>query len=68
MGLEGIYQGEDINELKGIYKILFESGKPLVDNARELLEKYKSKRVKILLEFIISSKRGIPFIRKNING
>jgi UDP-N-acetylglucosamine acyltransferase len=68
VGLRRHISREDINELKGIYKILFESGKPLVDNARELLEKYKSKRVKILLEFIISSKRGIPFIRKNING
>jgi UDP-N-acetylglucosamine acyltransferase len=68
VGLRRHIDREDIDKLKIVYKKLFESGKPLVDNARELLKDCKSERVKKLLEFIISSKRGIPFIRKNING
>jgi len=68
VGLRRHISREDIDRLKVVYKRLFESGKPLLDNARELLSECKSERVKKLLEFIISSKRGIPFIRKNING
>jgi len=68
VGLRRHIKREEIDELKSIYKELFESGKPLVENARELLKENKSKKVRKLLEFIISSKRGIPFIRKSIDG
>jgi len=68
VGLRRHISREEIDELKTIYKRLFESGKPLVENARELLKEKTSDRVKKLLEFIVSSKRGIPFIRKSIDG
>ena len=59
---------EEINALKSIYKILFESGEALQEKAQSLLENENSESIKNLLEFITTSKRGIPFIRKNING
>ncbi len=68
VGLRRHINREEIDELKVIYKRLFESGRPLHDSAREILEESISERGKKLLEFIIYSKRGIPFIRKNIDG
>ncbi len=55
---------EDINEIKKGYKELFESGKPLQDTAKELLENSDNIYVKQLAKFIIETKRGIPFTRK----
>ena len=67
-GLRRNIDREDINKLKIIYKKLFESGEPLQDTAKKLLENEKSKIIKKLLEFVSKSKRGIPYTRKNING
>jgi UDP-N-acetylglucosamine acyltransferase len=55
---------EDINEIKKAYKELFESGQPLQDTAKTILENTTNSYVKSLVEFIINTKRGIPFIRK----
>lgn len=57
---------DEINALKSAYKELFEVGKPLQDVAKELFESTQSRYVKELCEFIINTKRGIPFERKNI--
>jgi UDP-N-acetylglucosamine acyltransferase len=59
---------DDINRLKVVYRDLFESGKPLQESTKRLLEEKNSEIVKKLLEFVTKSKRGIPFVRKNING
>ena len=67
-GLRRYMNREEINALKSIYKILFESGEALQEKAQSLLENENSESIKNLLEFITTSKRGIPFIRKNING
>jgi len=68
-GLRRHLQRDEINELKTVYKALFESGSPLQETAQALLEKETmTPSVKNLLTFITQSKRGIPFIRKNING
>lgn len=72
-GLRRKISRDEINELKVIYIKLFESGKPLQETAEKLLneeekKEIKSQNIKNLLEFITQSKRGIPFIRKNING
>ena len=66
-GLRRHIQREEINALKVAYKELFESGQPLQDTAKKIFNKTSSKSVKNLVEFIMNSKRGIPFIRK-ING
>jgi UDP-N-acetylglucosamine acyltransferase len=72
-GLRRRISRDEINELKIVYKSLFESGQPLQKTAEkllneELLKDDSSKNIKNLLEFITKSKRGIPFIRKDING
>ena len=54
---------EDINAIKRAYKELFESGKPLRESASKLLDS-KNKYVKHLAEFVLNSKRGIPYDRK----
>ncbi len=68
IGLRRHVNREDINRLKMTYRELFESGSPLQETAHRLLQKENSKIVKKLLEFVTTSKRGIPFTRKNING
>jgi UDP-N-acetylglucosamine acyltransferase len=54
----------DIDKIKRAYKELFESGKPLQDIAKELLENSENRYVKHLCEFVLNSKRGIPYVRK----
>jgi len=54
----------DIDEIKKAYKKLFESGNPLNDSAKELIENSTNEYVIKLAEFIINTKRGIPFTRK----
>lgn len=65
-GLRRNLPREEIDEIKSAYKELFESGKPLKDTANELLESSKSHNIHSLCNFIIKTKRGIPFERKNI--
>ena len=67
-GLRRGLQRDEINALKVAYRELFESGKALQESAEELLKNSSSESVKKLVEFIMHSKRGIPFIRKNNNG
>ena len=62
-GLRRHISREDIDELKNAYRELFEQGKPLQDIARQLLESTTSEMVKNLSNFVINSKRGIPFER-----
>jgi len=52
-----------IDELKRAYKELFESGKPIKEVANELI-KSENPYVRHLAEFVINSKRGIPYDRK----
>ena len=52
-----------IDDIKRAYKELFESGKPLKETAGILL-KSKNRYVRHLAEFVLNSKRGIPYDRK----
>ena len=54
----------DIDAIKHAYRELFESGKPLQDVARDLFENSENKHVKELANFVLNTKRGIPFNRK----
>ncbi len=65
-GLRRHLAREDINELKSAYRDLFESGKPLKDTASEILENTKNHYVNDLCDFVLKTKRGIPFERKNL--
>ena len=55
---------EDISEIKKAYKHLFESGNALQESAKELIDNSKNKNVKNLAQFVLDTKRGIPFTRK----
>ncbi|RUM68049.1 MAG: acyl-[acyl-carrier-protein]--UDP-N-acetylglucosamine O-acyltransferase [Sulfurovum sp.] len=67
-GLRRHLNRDDINELKVAYRELFENGQALQETAETLLKNSESEIIKNLLTFITKSKRGIPYIRKNING
>jgi UDP-N-acetylglucosamine acyltransferase len=54
----------DIDEVKRAYKELFESGKPLKESAKNLLENSNNQYVIKLAEFVMNSKRGIAYDRK----
>ncbi len=54
----------DIDEVKKAYKAIFESGNPIADVAKELLDNNSNKYVQELASFVIETKRGIPFNRK----
>jgi UDP-N-acetylglucosamine acyltransferase len=66
-GLRRNLKREDIDILKSAYRDLFESGKPLKDNANLLLENTENHYVEELCKFVLTTKRGIPFERKNKN-
>ncbi len=65
-GLRRKVEREEINALKAAYRELFEQGQPLQEVAQRLFEESDSEYVKQLCKFIKTSKRGIPFIRKEL--
>jgi len=67
-GLRRQIERDEINALKVAYKELFERGEALQASAERLLDSTESDNVKKLVKFIMESKRGIPFKRKNDNG
>ncbi len=54
----------DIDEIKKAYKKLFESGDPLNESAKEILKTTQNEYAKKLAQFVLDTKRGIPFTRK----
>ncbi len=65
-GLRRHLKRDEIDELKSAYRELFESGKPLKDVAAELVENTHNHHVHNMCNFILKTKRGIPYERKNI--
>ncbi|MBD3840434.1 MAG: acyl-ACP--UDP-N-acetylglucosamine O-acyltransferase [Campylobacterales bacterium] len=57
----------DIDEIKKAYKKLFESNQPLAQSAQEILENSDNSYAKHLANFVLNTKRGIPFTRKQGN-
>ncbi len=51
---------EAVNALKGAYKELFLSGKPLQEVAKKLLQN-DNEHIKKLARFVLETKRGIPY-------
>jgi UDP-N-acetylglucosamine acyltransferase len=64
-GLRRNVDRNDIDELKSAYRDLFESGQALKDTAAELVESSDNMHVIKLCNFILKTKRGIPFERKS---
>ncbi|VAY87425.1 Acyl-[acyl-carrier-protein]--UDP-N-acetylglucosamine O-acyltransferase [hydrothermal vent metagenome] len=54
----------DIDAIKKAYKDIFDSGLPIVDISHEILKKSDNIYARQLASFVITSKRGIPFTRK----
>lgn len=65
-GLRRHLERGDIDALKSAYRDLFESGQPLKDAAADLVETSKNHYVHTLCNFILKTKRGIPFERKTL--
>jgi len=65
-GLRRNMKRSEIDEIKTAYRELFEAGKPLKDVAIELVENTQNHYVHNLCNFILKTKRGIPYERKNI--
>jgi UDP-N-acetylglucosamine acyltransferase len=63
-GLRRHFERSDIDAIKKAYKAIFDSGKPISDTAKEILEDNDNKFVKQLANFVLNTKRGIPFARK----
>lgn len=62
-GLRRHVERADIDALRSAYRELFESGKPLQEQASTLLQEATSELVKNLCTFIVNTKRGIPYER-----
>lgn len=56
---------EDINQLKKAFNDLFRSPAPLKQSAEEILKSSENEKVKKMCEFILNTKRGIPYERAN---
>lgn len=65
-GLRRHLERSDIDAIKSAYRTLFNSGQALKDSATAILEETQNNYVKQLCEFVLETKRGIPFERKNI--
>ena len=63
-GLRRNLNRSEIDEIKSAYRELFETGKPLKDTAAELVENTNNHHVHDLCNFILKTKRGIPYERK----
>jgi len=63
-GLRRRFEREDINAIKKAYKDIFESGLPIQEVANELIKTEDNSYVLELANFVINTKRGIPFLRK----
>ena len=63
-GLRRKLSRDDINALKLAYRELFESNQPLKDTASRILEETSNHFVNDLCDFVLKTKRGIPFERK----
>jgi UDP-N-acetylglucosamine acyltransferase len=64
-GLRRKLERPEIDALKSAYRLLFESGKPLREQAEKIYEEHPEEAVRKLCRFILDSRRGIPFKRKN---
>ena len=62
-GLRRHVERNDIDALRAAYRELFESGKPLQEQAAAILDETASEFVKNLCTFIVNTKRGIPYER-----
>ncbi len=54
----------NVDAIRKTYKAIFDSGLPISEVASEILETSNNKYAKQLAQFVVNTKRGIPFTRK----
>ena len=54
----------DIDAIRKAYKEIFDSGQPIIDIANDILSINENQYAKQLAQFVVNTKRGIPFVRK----
>ncbi len=64
VGIRRKFEKSDIDALISAYKMIFRSNDPIKDSVEKLINSTENKKVKQLCEFIITTKRGIPYERK----
>jgi len=64
VGLRRNFNKEDIEALKLAYKAIFRGEGNMKDIAKEILQNTENEKVKNFCDFIINTKRGIPYERK----
>jgi len=63
VGLRRRFQRSDVDALRSAYAKIFRSSKPIKESVQEVMQESDNDKVKNLCEFIINTKRGIPFER-----
>lgn len=64
VGLRRSMEKDDIKALKSAFKKIFRGNLPLKEGAEEITKESKNEKVVSLCEFILNTKRGIPFERR----
>ncbi len=65
VGLRRNFTKEDTDALRVAYKAIFRGEGSMKDTAKEIFDTTKNEKVKNFCDFIINTKRGIPYERKN---
>ncbi len=65
VGIKRRFEKDDIRALQSAYRKLFRSNEPIKEVASELMKNEKNEKVKQMCTFILETKRGIPYERKN---
>ncbi|MGX2982777.1 acyl-ACP--UDP-N-acetylglucosamine O-acyltransferase [Helicobacter sp. 23-1045] len=65
--LRKLFKRDEIDEISQTYRVLFSGKAPIKELAQDLLKNAESESIKKICEFIISTKRGIPFVRGELN-
>lgn len=65
--LRRLFAKEEIDEISHAYRILFSGSAPIKELAQNLLENAKFESIKKICDFILNTKRGIPFKRGELS-
>ena len=61
--LRKLFSRDEVDAISRTYKILFSGSAPIRELAQDLLKKAEFESIKNICTFIINTKRGIPFVR-----
>lgn len=68
IGLKRNFGSGAVRDLKKSFKLLFRSGQPIKETAQKLLSESPDEFTEKMCQFILASKRGIPFERREQEG